>query len=200
MVAEIENALDALAASLPDASHRMRHGDDCGVVVAASGRDLDGETVAADAPREMRRVVGKLRDFPSLSKGAAVELDGRWHLVTGARASGEAAVSVGLSAPLDEVEAVYTRPGARLDFAVRALAVESDTLDPWTDALAPTSCRAWFVAIARDLWDEDGDPRVGDCVAVAVGFGTRRLRVASVAKSAGFYVLTCREAGHGRAA
>ena len=35
----------------------MRHGDDCGVVVAASDRDLDGETVAAENAERLERIV-----------------------------------------------------------------------------------------------------------------------------------------------
>ena len=189
MVATIESAIASLSASLPDASLRMRHGEAEGAVLSSSSRDLSGDTVSADAPQEMRRVVGKRRDFPELCKGCAVRLGDRWHIVTSARTDPVgASLSVGLSAELDEIVATYRRPGTQIRQPLKVLAVESEVLDAWGDDLAPTSCRAWFVALSAEHWLENGDPQIGDEATV----DGRVLRVAAVAKHDGFWLLTCR--------
>jgi len=189
MVATIEAAIASLSASLPDASLRMRHGEAEGNVLSASSRDLSGDTVAADAPQEMRRVIGKRSDFPDLAKGSCVFVGGCGHIVTSARTDPVgASLTIGLSAALDEVTATYRRPGTGIRQPLHALAVESEVLDAWADNLAPTSCRAWFVAFAAADWLETTDPRIGDEIAIDENV----LRVAAVAKHDGNWLLTCR--------
>ena len=189
MVATIEAAVASLAASLPDASMRMRHGDAEGVVLASSSRQLSEDTVTADAPQEMRRVIGRRCDFPELVGGCAVELAGAWHIVTSARTDPVgASVSVGLSAPLDEIAVTYRRPGTQIRQPLRVLAVESAVLDPNGDGFAPTTCRAWFVAFPSAHWLEATDPQVGDEVVL----DGRRLVVASVTKNGGYWLAGCR--------
>ena len=189
MVSAIESAIASLAASIPDAAIPMRHGDCAGTVLSSSSRELSGDTVSADAPQEMRRVVARRCDFPSLGKGAAVELGGEWHIVTSASTDPVgASLSLGLSAPLGEFAAAYRRPGTQIRQPLKVLAVESEVLDAWGDSFAPTQCRAWFVAFASEHWLETKEPQVGDELAIDENV----LRVAAVAKSTGFYVLTCR--------
>ena len=189
MVATIEAAVASLAASLPDAALSMRHGEAAGTVLASSSRELSGDTVSADAPQEMRRLVGRRCDFPALEKGSTVELEGAWHIVTSCRTDPVgASLSFGVSAALDAVAAVYRRAGTRIRQPLRVLAVESEVLDVWSDSVAPTACRAWFVALSAEHWLETGDPQVGDEVEV----GGNTLRVAAVAKHDGYWLLTCR--------
>lgn len=189
MVETIEAALSSLAFSLPDAAQSMRHGEAVGTVLASSSRELTGDTVAADAPQEMRRYIGTRSAFPALCKGSTVEIGGTWHLVTSCRTDPVgASLSFGVSAPLDEVAAIYRRPGTSIRQTLRVLAVESEVLDVWSDSLAPTSCRAWFVALSAEHWLETTEPHVGDEATI----DGRVLRVAAVAKHDGCWLLTCR--------
>ena len=189
MVSAIEGAIASLAESLPDAAREMRHGTDSGTVLASSSRELSGDTVSADAPEEMRRVIGRRADFPALAKGACVYLGGVCHIATSARTDPVgASLSVGLSAPLGEFAAAYRRPGTRIRQPLKVLAVESDVLDALGDSFAPTSCRAWFVAFPAEDWFEVSGPQVGDELAL----DDKTLRVAAVAKRDGNWILTCR--------
>ena len=189
MVQTIEAALSSLAFSLPDAVQNMRHGEAVGTVLAASSRELSGDTVAADAPKEMRRYIGTRSAFPDLCRGSTVEIGGAWHLVTSCRTDPVgASLSFGVSAPLDEVAAIYRRPGTSIRQTLRVLAVESEVLDVWSDSLAPTACRAWFLAVSAEHWLETTEPQVGDEATV----DGRVLRVAAVAKHDGCWLLTCR--------
>lgn len=190
MVNSIQSAIASIADSLPDASVRMRCGESVGVVLSASSRELSGETVSADAPQEMRRVVGRRCDFPSVAKGSCVTLgDGGFHIVTSCRTDPVgASVTVGLSASLESAVAAYRRPGTKIRQAVEVLAVESDIIEPNGDAFAPTASRRWFVAIAEGVWYEPTEPQVGD----ELTLDAATVRVSAVAKRDGFWILTCR--------
>ena len=189
MVETIEDAIASFAESLPDASLVMRCGDSEGVVLSSSSRDLSGETISADAPQEMRRVTGRRRDFPALQQGCAVELGQAWHIVTSLRTDPVgASVTIGLSASLDEVRVSYSRPGTHIRQPLDALAVESGVVDPYSDAVAPTTARAWFVAFPAAHWLETADPQVGDHLQIE----ENNLRVFAVAKHDGYWLLTCR--------
>ena len=189
MVETIEDAIASLAESLPDASLTMRCGDSEGVVLSSSSRDLSGETISADAPQEMRRVTGRRRDFPALVQGCAVELGQAWHIVTSLRTDPVgASVTIGLSASLDEVRVSYSRPGTQIRQPLDELAVESGVVDPYSDAVAPTTARAWFVAFPASHWLETADPQVGDHLQIE----EKALRVFAVAKHDGYWLLTCR--------
>jgi hypothetical protein len=189
MVATIEAAIASLADSLPDATLPLRHGEASGNVLSASSRELSGDTVFSDAPQEMRRVVGKRSDFPDLAKGCTVELGESYHIVTSARTDPVgASLTIGLSAALGAVVATYRRPGTSIRQPLNVLAVESETLDAWSDDLAPTASRAWFVACSSADWLETSDPQTGDEITI----DERVLRVAAVAKHDGYWLLTCR--------
>lgn len=195
MVAEIQSALASLCASLPDASLEMRHGEEAGLVLSASSRDLSGEAVSADGPQEMRRVVARRCDFPSVAKGSAVELDGALHLVTGARADPVgASLSLGLSGPFGSVRAAWTRRGA--SFPVPVLALEDAALpSAWADAAATASGQSWTVCVPAAEWPEPVPPQAGDDVRLDGPSGEVRLRVASAARDGGWWTLRARPRG-----
>lgn len=174
---------------MPDCSetlcHAGRSAEVTRVGTTSRGEDaLDGSDIA-----EGVRVLASASDFPELLKGSLVSLSGRRHIVTGARTDPAAAtLSVGLSAALDDVRVAYSRPGTKVRFPLDALAVESDVIEPVSDAFAPTASRAWFVAVSADQWTEPTGPQVGD----ALTLDGANLRVASVAKRDGFWILTAR--------
>ncbi len=189
MIATIQAALASVAQSLPDAALLMSHGGDTGTVLAVSSVDMTQEPVTADAPQEMRRVVGSRADFPSLEKGSTVQVGEGWHLVTSAKLDPiGASITAGLSAALDAKTAEYKRSGTQVRQPIQLLAVESEVLDAWSDNIAPTTCRAWFCCISADHWLEVTEPQIGDELA----FDGNRLRVAAVTKKDGCYILTCR--------
>lgn len=190
MVNAIQSAIASLADSLPDASVRMRCGESEGVVLSASSRELSGETVSADAPQEMRRVIGRRCDFPFVAKGSCVTLgDGGFHIVTSCRTdSVGASVTVGLSASLESVRAAYRRPGTQIRQTMDVLAVEGDLIEPNGDSFAPVASRQWFVALAERVWLDPTEPQVGDELTLDAAV----MRVSGVAKRDGFWILTCR--------
>lgn len=189
MIATIQDAIASLVSSLPDAAMQMAHGDENGVVLASSSVDMSQEPVTADGPAEVRRFVGSRADFPTLGRGSTVRVGAAWHLVTSAKTDPVgASVSFGVSGALDEVTADYKRGGTPVRQPVQMLAVEDEVLDTWSDALAPTTCRAWFCCISADHWLEATEPQIGD----ELNFDGNRLRVAKVAKHDGYFVLTCR--------
>lgn len=198
MVAAIQAAIASLSASLPDASLRMRHGDAEGVVLSVSSRDLSGDTVTADAPQEMRRVVGRLCDFPSVAKGSAVELAGELHLVTSARTDPVgASLTLGLSAPLDSTRITYTRRGGK-PFPMSVLALEDASVpSAYADAAGLPEGQTWTVCIVASEWMETSSPAVGDEIRI---FSERigadlRLRVASAVADGERWMLRARPRG-----
>lgn len=174
---------------MPDCSELLCHAGRSAVVTRV-GSPSRGEDALTDSEvNEGVRLLALAIDFPELTKGSLVSLSGRWHIVTGARTDPAAAtLSVGLSAALDDVRVEYSRPGTKIRFPLDALAVESDVIEPVSDAFAPTTSRAWFVAVSADQWTEPTEPQVGD----ALTLDRANLRVASVAKRDGFWILTAR--------
>lgn len=222
MVAAIQAAIASLSASLPDASLRMRHGEEAGDVLAVSSRDLTGETVSADGPQEMRRVVGRRCDFPSVAKGSAVELADALHLATSAPRSSVwpapappgaslhlvtsartdpvgASLTLGLSAALDRLKATYSRRGGRA-FPLPVLALE-DAAAPsaYADAAGPLEGQTWTVCVVASEWLETSAPSVGDEIRFPDLRQGRaadvRLRVASVVADGGLWTLRARPRG-----
>ena len=174
---------------MPDCSETLCHAGRSAVVTRV-GSPSRGEDALTDSEvNEGVRLLALAIDFPELTKGSLVSLSGRRHIVTGARTDPAAAtLSVGLSAALDDVRVAYSRPGTKIRFPLDALAVESDVIEPVSDAFAPTASRAWFVAVSADQWTEPTEPQVGD----ALTLDGANLRVASVAKRDGFWILTAR--------
>ena len=191
LIEDIHDAIADIADAIPDAAHEMRHGDAVGVVVSSSSIDHNRSTVTADAPEEKRRCVGKRADFPMLEQGSLVFLGEQQsaHIVVSARTDPVgASVSFGLSAPLDEMEAAYRRPGTGIRHSMSVLAVESDVIDPVPDGFAATASRAWFVAFADAEWPDVTEPQIGDELTIR----DRVLRAAVVARHDGCWMLTCR--------
>lgn len=190
MINAIEAAIAALHQSIPSASHQMRHGNYVGRVLAVSGVELTGETLTADYPQEVCRVTGVVSEFPDITRGSTVEMDGKMHIVTSARKDPVgASVVMGLSSSMAEIVASYTRASTPIWQGAHLLAVESDILDVAGENYAPTTARAWFVCISADEWYETkSEPQIGDTIKWDGG----HVRVASVAKHDGLYILTCR--------
>lgn len=190
MLNAIEAAISALHQSIPSASHQMCHGSYVGRVLATSGIEITGETITAEYPQEVRRLTGMCSEFPLLTRGSTIELDERKHIVTSVRKDPiGASISFGLSSPMDEIVATYTRAGTAIWSAAHLLAVESEVLDVAGENFAPTTTRAWFICISADEWYEQAsEPQIGDTIKWVSG----HVRVASVAKHDGLYVLTCR--------
>lgn len=190
MVNAIRSALKSIASSLSDAAQQMQHDGEFGIVLSTSSRELSDDSVSADAPSEVCRVVGSRADFPTVTRGVTVRLEGATRIVTSARTDPiGASVSIGLSDVMDEIVATYRRQGTQMRAPVRLLAVESETpMDAWADAVAPTTCSTWFCCLSREDWTEDGEPQIGDELA----WDAERVRVATVAKHGGYWILTCR--------
>ena len=135
------------------------------------------------------RVLALVSDFPELEKGRLVSLSGKWRIVTSAKTDPAAAtLSVGMSAELEKCRATYRRPGTKVVQPVDVLAVEGEVVEPSGEAFAPTPCRQWHVAVPEDGWYEPTEPQVGD----RLDLDGANLRVASVAKDIGYWVLLCR--------
>lgn len=183
------NALGSIAAALPDATHTLRHGEDeHGAVVQSSSRDF-AEAVSESGPTEVARYIANGADFPTLEEGSAVELDGGLRVVVSMKADAIGATfAVGLTAELEKCRAAYRRPGTRLSQPVDVLAVEGEVIDPDGDAFAPTTLRQWTVALPVESWLDPAEPQIGD----AIELEGANLRVASVSKRDGFFIISAR--------
>lgn len=174
---------------MPDCSETLCHGERSAKVTrvgsVARGEDALNESEVAEGVR----VLASADDFPTLSKGHLVSLEGSWRFVISARTDpAGATLSLGLSAALELVKAAYRRPGTQIRQTVNVLAVESDVLEPTGDALAPTASRRWFVAVAEEAWYEPTGPQVGDELTLDAAV----MRVSAVGKGSGHWLLTCR--------
>ena len=174
---------------MPDCSETLRQGERSAMVTRV-GTASRGEDALTDSDViEGVRVLALAADFPDISKGRLVSLADKWRIVTSARTDpAGATLSLGLSAPLDDMLAAYRRPGTQIRQPLHVLAVESDVLEAWADNLAPTASRAWFVAFAATDWLETTDPRIGD----ELTLDGSTMRVAAVSKHDGYWLLTCR--------
>jgi hypothetical protein len=187
---DISAAISSISSAVPDAAVVMRHGDaERGSVVLSSAQDLSAEPVSADAPQEVKRIVGRRQDFPTLGKGSTVLLGNEMHLITSARLDAVGAtITAGVSAAMNDYVATFRRAGTPIRQPLRVLAVASNVLDPWADAVATTTCRAWFVCVPSSEWTEMGGPQIGD----ELIFDDDRVKVASVSSHSGYWVLNCR--------
>ncbi|MBO7686909.1 MAG: hypothetical protein J6V72_11030 [Kiritimatiellae bacterium] len=176
---------------MPDSTLLLRH-DGHSSAVTRVGSPARGEEAIADGEvAEGIRVLATAADFPRLSRGSLVELSGAPRIVTSARSDPAlATLSIGLSASLEKCRAAFRRPGTKTAQPVDVLAVEGETVDPASDAFAPTFQRLWHVAISVDGWYEPTEPQVGDSLELSPQDVS--LRVASVDRRDGYFVLTCR--------
>ena len=199
---DFRNALGAIATAAPEAVRTMRHGEDeSGAVVQSSSRDF-AEPVSDAAPAEAARYVANAADFPTLEQGAAVELGGSLRVVVSMKTDPVGATfTVGLSAEFEKCPAAYA--GTRRESgAVRnirhpldLLILENGTADNFADALAPTYATAYTVAIRREDWPEVSDPEPSDTIEVAPGGHPITLKVSTVTRHDGWYILKCRTRG-----
>ena len=196
---DFRNALGSIAAAVPEAVRTMRHGEtEQGAVVQSSSRDF-AEAVSDAAPAEAARYVANAADFPTLEQGAAVELGESLRVVVSMKTDPVGATfTVGLSAEFEKCPAAYkgTRrengKARTIQHPLDILLLENGTADNYTDALAPTYATAYIAAIRRADWPEVSDPEPSDTIEVAPDGHPLTLKVSTVTRHGGWYILKCR--------
>ena len=196
---DFRNALCSIAASVPEAVRTMRHGEtEQGAVVQSSSRDF-AEAVSDAAPAEAARYVANAADFPTLDEGEAVELGGSLRVVVSMKTDPVGATfTVGLSAEFEKCPAAYkgTRrengKARTIQHPLDILLLENGTADNYSDALAPTYATAYTVAVRRTDWPEVTDPDPSDTIDVAPDGHPLILKVSTVTRHGGWYILKCR--------
>lgn len=196
---DFRNALGSIAAAVPEAVRTMRHGEtEQGAVVQSSSRDF-AEAVSDTAPAEAARYVANAADFPTLEQGAAVELGESLRVVVSMKTDPvDATFTVGLSAEFEKCPAAYkgTRrengKARTIQHPLDILLLENGTADNYTDALAPTYATAYIAAIRRADWPEVTDPEPSDTIEVAPDGHPLTLKVSTVTRHGGWYILKCR--------
>lgn len=199
---DFRNAVGSIAAAVPEAVRTMRHGEmEQGAVVQSSSRDF-AEAVSDAAPAEAARYVANAADFPTLEQGAAVELGESLRVVVSMKSDPVGATfTVGLSAEFEKCPAAYkgTRREAghvrQIKHPLDILLLENGTADNYADALAPTYATAYTVAVRRADWPEVSDPEPSDTIEVAPGGHPITLKVSTVTRHDGWYILKCRTRG-----
>lgn len=197
---DIRKALGTITATLPDATHIMRHGEnERGNVVQSSSREF-ADAVTEDAPVVAARFIADAAIFPTMGEGEAVELDDSLRVVVTCKADPICATfAVGLSAEFEKMPATFQ--GKRrengsvrsLYLPVNALVLENGTADTYANAFAPSYARSYTVAIRREDWPEVSDPEPSDTIALSPdGMPTETLKVSTVKRNAGWYILKCR--------
>lgn len=196
---DFRNALGSIAAAVPEAVRTMRHGEtEQGAVVQSSSRDF-AEAVSDAAPAEAARYVANAADFPTLDEGAAVELDESLRVVVSMKTDPVGATfTIGLSAEFEKCPAAYkgTRrengKARTIQHPLDILLLENGTADNFSDALAPTYATAYTIAVRRTDWPEVTDPEPSDTIEVAPDGHLLILKVSTVTRHGGWYILKCR--------
>lgn len=186
---------------------RMSHGGNSGTVTRVGSTMRGEDALTSDAPAEAASVLAIADDYPGVRKGEPVDLDGSLHIVTSTRrdASG-ATLTVGLSAPLDRVDAAafsgVRREGGvarRFAHAVSLFAIRDAEPPPTlSDAAALSSDQSWSVCIAAAAWPEISDPQTGDAIEFrdpSREWQTVRLKVASAVRHGPWWMLRARPRG-----
>ena len=199
---DFRSALGSIAAAVPESVRTMRHGEtEQGAVVQSSSRDF-AEALSDAAPAEAARYVANAADFPTLEQGAAVELGGSLRVVVSMKTDAVGATfTVGLSAEFEKCPAAY-KGTRREDGKARTirhpldiLILESGTADNFSDALAPTYATTYTVAVRRTDWPEVTDPEPSDTIEVAPDGHPLTIKVSTVTRHGGWYILKCRTRG-----
>ena len=196
---DFRNALGSIAAAVPEAVRTMRHGEtEQGAVVQSSSRDF-AEAVSDASPAEAARYVANAADFPTLDEGAAVELGGSLRVVVSMKSDPVGATfTVGLSAEFEKCPAAYkgTRrengKARTIQHPLDILLLENGTADNFSDALAPTYATAYTVAVRLADWPEVSSPEPSDTIEVAPDGHPLILKVSTVTRHGGWYILKCR--------
>ena len=196
---DIRNALGSIAAAVPQAVRTMRHGEtEQGAVVQSSSRDF-AEAVSDASPSEAARYVANAADFPTLELGAAVELGESLRVVVSMKSDPVGATfTIGLSAEFEKCPAAYkgTRrengKARTIQHPLDILLLENGTADNFSDALAPTYATAYTVAVRLADWPEVSSPEPSDTIEVAPDGHPLTLKVSTVTRHGGWYILKCR--------
>ena len=196
---DIRNALGSIAAAVPQAVRTMRHGEtEQGAVVQSSSRDF-AEAVSDASPSEAARYVANAADFPTLELGAAVELGESLRVVVSMKSDPVGATfTIGLSAEFEKCPAAYkgTRrengKARTIQHPLDILLLENGTADNYSDALAPTYATAYTVAVRRTDWPEVSSPEPSDTIEVAPDGHPLIIKVSTVTRHGGWYILKCR--------
>ena len=196
---DFRNALGSIAAAVPEAVRTMRHGEtEQGAVVQSSSRDF-AEAVSDASPSEAARYVANAADFPTLELGAAVELGESLRVVVSMKSDPVGATfTIGLSAEFEKCPAAYkgTRrengKARTIQHPLDILLLENGTADNFSDALAPTYATAYTVAVRLADWPEVSSPEPSDTIEVAPDGHPLILKVTTVTRHGGWYILKCR--------
>ena len=196
---DFRNALGSIAAAVPEAVRTMRHGEtEQGAVVQSSSRDF-AEAVSDASPSEAARYVANAADFPTLELGAAVELGESLRVVVSMKSDPVGATfTIGLSAEFEKCPAAYkgTRrengKALTIQHPLDILLLENGTADNFSDALAPTYATAYTVAVRLADWPEVSSPEPSDTIEVAPDGHPLILKVSTVTRHGGWYILKCR--------
>lgn len=188
--------------SLSGCSEVLRHGEQYATVTRVGLSQRGGDEVTDTDVSENCRVLANVADFPALQIGEAVELGTTLRVVTSC-ATGpiNTLLTVGLSAAFEKCPAAYT--GTRreaghvrqIKHPLDVLLLETGTADNYADALAPTYATAYTVAVRRTDWPEVTEPEPSDVLEVAPGGHPFALKVSTVTRHDGWYILKCRTRG-----
>ena len=188
--------------SLSGCSEVLHHGEQSATVTRVGLSQKGGDEVTDAGVPENCRVLANVADFPALQIGEAVELGTSLRVVTSC-ATGpiNTLLTVGLSAAFEKCPAAYRgtrRENGRartIQHPLDILLLESGTADNFTDALAPTYATAYTAAIRRADWPEVSDPEPSDTIEVAPDGHPLVLKVSTVTRHGGWYILKCRTRG-----
>lgn len=195
LMSDIQSLIGDVAASLPDAAHRLSFNDFEVVALQASAVEFV-DAVSDDAPAEtMRCVVSSAGGMSGLEPGAAVSFDGGFRTVTSLKSDPVgASLTVGLSASYESltIGVKGRRVGGAVDTSVPALMTENGVTKAYSGSFAPSYASGFTVAVRVEDWTERWPPEIGDAMECAPGGSFRSLKVSAVAAKGGYYVMTCR--------
>lgn len=187
---------------IPDCSEVFRHGERTAKVTRIGSPSVGDEPLNGEDVAEAVRILAFVADFPELCKGEAVELGQTFRVVTSCKKDiAGAGYTVGLSAAFEKCPAAYS--GTRresghvrqIKHPIDVLILETGTADNYADALAPTYATAYTVAVRRTDWPEVTDPEPSDALEVAPDGHPLTLKVSTVTRHDGWYILKCRTRG-----
>ena len=188
--------------SLSGCSEVLRHGEQEATVTRVGTSQRGGDEVTDAGVSENCRVLANVADFPVLQIGDAVELGTSLRVVTSCETGPiNVLLTVGLSAAFEKCPAAYRgtrRENGRattIRHPLDILMLENGTADNYTDAYAPTYATAYTVAIRREDWPEVSQPEPSDTIEVAPGGHPLTLKVSTVTRHGGWYILKCRTRG-----
>lgn len=194
----IRNALRSVSRSIPDAVMTMTHGDRTGSAIRCSSNDIGADVASESGPIEKRRVIVSSADFPALTAGCYVTVDGDSFLTTSATQDPVgASTKVGLSDALEQIHVTYNGT-RRVDGAVRKLSmgigllgIQRDKMSTFGEALAPVETVEWYMVVPKESWPEAFPPECADQLLFYTD-RQHRLKVADVTERDGFWLLLCR--------